>query len=84
MIGRLEYTLSPFEDVNALKQALLAAARDGAGLVNFRAQGDVEVFALIFPGVTVVVEEREADVTDHAPQVETGMEPDLNTDFDMF
>jgi hypothetical protein len=84
MIGRLEYALSPFEDVAELKRALVAAVRDGCGLVNFRANGDVEVFALIMPGITVVIEEREVEVPDASDEPPNGPGADDRTDFDMY
>ena len=84
MVGHLEYTLSPFEDVAALTGALLQAATAGAGLVNFRANGDVEVFVLIMPGVTVVLEERELTTSRDADEERAETEPEEITDFDMF
>jgi hypothetical protein len=84
IIGRLEYVLSPFEDVEALKRTLLDAARAGSDLVNFRANGDVEVHVLVMPGVTVVLEERDVE-TDHSLDPAPG-DHDAGPigDFDMF
>jgi hypothetical protein len=73
VIDGQKYPLAQGQDLETIKQATVAAARDGAGLVEFVVVGNRAVSVLVTPTIRVMFEEHEVDRDDrdtgdvHAP-----------------
>jgi hypothetical protein len=63
-INSLRYLLAQGQDVDAIKQHILTALRDGAGIVTTTLVGNRELDILISPGVAITFQ------TDEVPEDE--------------
>jgi hypothetical protein len=61
VIDGQKYPLAQGQDLEAIKSATVAAAREGAGLVDFVVVGNRAVSVLVTPTIRVMFEEHEVD-----------------------
>ena len=65
-IGGRMFIIDPAEDLDALRDDIVAAAASGAGFVHFHTAGHIAVSALVTPHLPVRISEFES-ATDSAP-----------------
>jgi hypothetical protein len=63
-INSLEYLLAQDQDVDAIKQHILAALRDGAGIITTTLVGNRALDILISPGVAITFQTEEVPEDD--------------------
>jgi hypothetical protein len=63
-INALDYLLAQGQDVNAIKEQILTALRDGAGIITTTLVGNRELDILISPGVAITFQTEEVPEDD--------------------